>query len=147
MMRKFIKRWGIYLAWISALLASYFTFYYTEVLNCSCPLLWYQRTMLFPLVIILGMGAYKNDAKIIFYLWPLIVIGAIFAFLQMSDQWVYRQIYEFLGCAKCEIKPLLYGFIDLSFINFVLFGLMFLFLFFSDKKSSIKIAKQRQKRK
>ncbi|MBI5346196.1 MAG: hypothetical protein HZB76_03540 [Chlamydiae bacterium] len=122
----FFKRWGIYLAWSCSLLGSYFTYYYTEVINCECSLLWYQRTMLLPLVIILGMAAYKKDKKIISYALPLVFIGAVFAFLQGAGEWFYlKPVYDFFGCSGCEQRALIIDFIDFSMINFFLFAMMF----------------------
>jgi disulfide bond formation protein DsbB len=53
-----------------------------------CPLCWYQRVCLYPLVIILGIGAYNDDYKVIRYALPLTIIGALFALYHYAEQMI-----------------------------------------------------------
>ena len=45
-----------------------------------CVLFWYQRIAMFPLVLILGAGAYTQDASSVKYAMPLALAGWLAAF-------------------------------------------------------------------
>ena len=81
--------WLLFIAWLVVLLAMLFSLYSSEVLGMSvCHLCWYQRICLFPLVLILGIGAYKGDVQVVRYAIGLPMIGGIFAVYQYLEQMV-----------------------------------------------------------
>jgi disulfide bond formation protein DsbB len=54
--------------------------YFSEIVNYKpCRLCWFQRTMMYPLAIILIIAAIRKDSKIRFYAVPLAAIGAVIA--------------------------------------------------------------------
>ncbi len=78
-MKQKIVSFSLYLAWVVSLVATLFSLYYSEIEKLPpCNLCWYQRICLFPLVIILGLAAYREERKIAFYLYPQIAIGFLF---------------------------------------------------------------------
>ncbi len=78
----------LFFAWLIALVATVFTLYMSIVkLVPVCNLCWYQRICLYPLVIILGIGAYYDDIKSTVYSLPLIGIGALLALYHSLLQW------------------------------------------------------------
>lgn len=63
-------------AWLVAVVATAGSLYLSEVLNYTpCDLCWYQRIFMYPLVIVLGVAAYKQESTILPYVLPLVVIG------------------------------------------------------------------------
>ena len=58
-------------------------FYRRAVGDGTVPSLLVSGIALFPLAIQLGIAAYKNDLKILPYVFPLIALGAIFALYQV----------------------------------------------------------------
>ena len=44
-----------------------------------CPLCWYQRICMYPLVVVLGIAAFRRDASVRWYALPLAVIGIGFS--------------------------------------------------------------------
>lgn len=79
----------LFLAWLISLTAMIFSLYSTYMLNISpCPLCWFQRVCLYPLVIILGIAAFKDDNHIVPYIIALPVIGFLFALYQYLEQMI-----------------------------------------------------------
>ncbi len=75
-----MKQHAVYLAWLVALVGFCLSIFYGEILrNPPCPLCWYQRIALFPLVLLLGMAAYRGDFSIIPYAVPIAALGGVIA--------------------------------------------------------------------
>lgn len=63
-------------AWLTALLATAGAVLLGEVMGMTpCVLCWYQRIAMFPLVLILGMGLFRDDARSVTYASPLAWVG------------------------------------------------------------------------
>ncbi len=68
------------LAWFVALLATTGSLYFSEVAGyVPCTLCWYQRIAMYPLVVILAVGAARRDGAAAVYALALAVIGALIA--------------------------------------------------------------------
>ena len=71
-----LRAYALYLAWLTALAASLGSLYFSEVLGFApCLLCWYQRAFMFPLAVILGIAAYRDDRGIAPYSLALAGIG------------------------------------------------------------------------
>jgi disulfide bond formation protein DsbB len=65
-------------AWLSAVIASLGSLYFSEVLQfVPCTFCWYQRILMYPLVIWLGIAFYYQDLKITRYVLPISILGAV----------------------------------------------------------------------
>ena len=63
-------------AFVVSLAATLGALYIGEVLGQTpCILCWYQRIAMFPLVVLLGIAAFRGDETVRFYVLPLAVIG------------------------------------------------------------------------
>lgn len=118
MMRPFY----LFLAWLIALSALLITLYSSIVLLMPpCNLCWYQRICLYPLVIILGIGAYQNDRRSIVYALPLTIIAALLALYQSILQW-FPSLESIGVCGlgpKCsDIHLHIFGFITYPLLSF-----------------------------
>lgn len=71
------QRWGmLFGAFLVAFLSSLAVLYVGEILGQTpCNLCWFQRAFMFPLAIILGIGAFLADARVSLYAVPLAVLG------------------------------------------------------------------------
>lgn len=88
-MIRFIRRNALYFAWVIALIGFCASIFYGEILgNPPCPLCWYQRIALFPLVILLGMAAYRGDSKILPYTLPLVFLGGLIAIFHLLHPYI-----------------------------------------------------------
>lgn len=78
----------IYLAWVVALVATLGSLYFSEIrLFRPCILCWYQRICMYPLVLILGIAAFRSDFGIRRYVLPLALIGALTGLYQNLETW------------------------------------------------------------
>jgi disulfide bond formation protein DsbB len=71
-----LRKNGLYLAWLVALTATLGSLYFSEVrLYVPCTLCWYQRILMYPLVILLGIASYRQDSSIVRYTLPFSALG------------------------------------------------------------------------
>lgn len=78
----------LYLAWVVALVATLGSLYFSEIRQFRpCILCWYQRICMYPLVILLGIAAFRSDFGIRKYALPLAVIGWFTALYQNLETW------------------------------------------------------------
>lgn len=69
---------AIWLAWIVALVATVGSLIFSEVLHfVPCRLCWFQRIAMYPLSVILLVGAIRREAAVRFYALPLALIGLV----------------------------------------------------------------------
>lgn len=66
----------IFAAWLIASVATLGALFFGEVMQLPpCTMCWYQRICMFPLALILPIGLFPLDPKVIRYALPLAVIG------------------------------------------------------------------------
>jgi disulfide bond formation protein DsbB len=69
-----------WLAFVVAASAMAGSLYYSEIAEfVPCKLCWFQRICMYPLVVVLGVGALRRDRGAAFYALPLSIIGAGFS--------------------------------------------------------------------
>ena len=87
-MRTFFRGFGLYGAWLVALTATAGSLYFSEVrLFVPCALCWYQRVLMYPLVLLLGIASYRQDRGVVRYALPLSVLGmgvSVFHYLEQK---------------------------------------------------------------
>ena len=67
---------AIWLAWIVALVATIGSLIYSEVIHFEpCRLCWFQRIAMYPLAVILLVGAIRREIQVRYYALPLALIG------------------------------------------------------------------------
>ena len=76
-----MRKYSIYIAWITALSAMLGSLYFSEVLKLPpCVLCWYQRILMYPLVLMIPIGIITIDKKVYKYVLPMSIIGMAVAF-------------------------------------------------------------------
>jgi disulfide bond formation protein DsbB len=71
---------GLYLAWLVSLVATLGSLWFSEVRGfVPCTLCWYQRILMYPLAIQLGIAAWRGDAGIARYALPVTTLGGLIA--------------------------------------------------------------------
>ena len=75
------RAWAlIFAAWLLASISTLGALFFGEVMRLPpCVLCWYQRIFMFPLVVILPMGLFPLDRKVVRYALPLATLGWLFA--------------------------------------------------------------------
>ncbi|HVR52502.1 MAG TPA: disulfide bond formation protein B [Pseudorhodoferax sp.] len=127
------------LSWTIALVATLGALFLSEVMQLQpCVLCWYQRIAMFPLVVILGIGAFAQDRHCIRYALPLAGAGWLLA----GYHWlVYRGfIPEALqpcgqGPSCAEVKLELAGFVTIPLLSLAAFSLILLLLVAAQRPS------------
>ncbi|MWC30048.1 disulfide oxidoreductase [Paenibacillus sp. MMS18-CY102] len=83
----FFYTYGLYMAWIVAVVATASSLYLSDVLNYTpCKLCWFQRIFMYPQVILLGIAAYRGDRRITGYVLPLSIIGGLISIYHYLEQ-------------------------------------------------------------
>lgn len=112
-------------AWGVAIVATVGSLYFSEVMGfIPCTLCWYQRILMYPLVVILGVAFYHNDKNIVKYVLPLSIFGMILSGYHYTLQKL--PIVQDFGMCKtgvpCSGQYInWFGFITIPFLAFVAF--------------------------
>ena len=70
----------IFGAWLVASVSTLGALFFGEVMQLPpCVLCWYQRIFMFPLALILPVGLFPFDCKVVRYALPLAILGWLFA--------------------------------------------------------------------
>ena len=69
----------IFSCWLIATISTLASLFFSEIMELTpCLLCWYQRIFMFPLPIILFVGLYPVDKKVVRYALPVATIGLLF---------------------------------------------------------------------
>lgn len=118
--------WALMLgAWLASLAGTLGSLFFSEVMLLQpCLLCWYQRIAMFPLVLVLGIGLYREDAGSVLHGLGLAAAGwavAGYHFLLYTG-WIPENLQpcsKGLSCAE----------VDLQLVGFLTIPLMSLFAF------------------
>ena len=118
----YARAFFLYSAWCIAILGTLGSLYFGEGGGKTpCPLCWYQRICLFPLVFLLGVSVYKNFAMIWQFVIYQIVLGMGFALYQLLQSYLPG---EQIFCGKntsCLSQDAIYG-IPFAFLSLLAFS-------------------------
>lgn len=71
-----IRQYTLYMAWMVAVVATLGSLYFSEIRGfIPCELCWYQRILMYPLSLILGIAAFYDEYKIKKYVIAIIHYG------------------------------------------------------------------------
>ena len=131
-MNEQVQTYGLYAAWLVAIVATLGSLYYSEVrLFVPCTFCWYQRIFMYPLVLLLGVATFTKDKGVVKYALPLALIGLGFAGYHVLEQNVPGFGAPALCKAgvPCSVKYVNYlGFISIPVMAFTAFSLISLTL-------------------
>ena len=95
----------LFIAWAASVIAMFGSLYFSEIRQYEpCELCWYQRIVMYPFVIILGIAYIKKDYQISFYSMVLSAIGGCISLYHYSLQ----KLSFIDGCCSCMWKNSLY---------------------------------------
>ncbi len=130
-----------YIAWAQSIAAMLGSLYYSEILHLvPCVLCWYQRILMYPLVLLIGIALYRKEEKLLpYYVLPFSVIGlgiALFHWLLQMDV-----IPEAAGPCQagisCTTRYVEYfGFVTIPFLSLVAFTFITTTMFMIIKKQT-----------
>jgi disulfide bond formation protein DsbB len=91
---------SLLVAWIVAVVTTLGSLYYSEHAGfIPCELCWYQRILMYPLVIVLGVGWLRRDSKAWITAAPFVVIGAPVSLYH----WLVERVPSFAEGSSCSI--------------------------------------------
>lgn len=115
--------------WTQALVATFGSLFYSEIMGyIPCELCWYQRILMYPLVIIYGVAILKKDAQIAF---PGLILSGIGMFVSayhyaLQKLPALQGAGGFCGDIPCNLQYVNYlGFITIPFLAGVAFIVIF----------------------
>jgi disulfide bond formation protein DsbB len=79
---------AIWLAWLVALVATLGSLFYSEVIGFPpCRLCWFQRIAMYPMAVVLLVGAIRREFQVKYYALPLALIGFAISVYHVFVQW------------------------------------------------------------
>lgn len=144
MMRKLFNDFGLYFAWLVAVVAMSGSLYFSEVRAfVPCSLCWYQRIFMYPLVFILGIASFRQDKRIVPYVLPLSIIGGLIAFWHVLEENIPSLSIPVCNVGvPCTLKYVNYlGFITIPVMSLTAFTLITIILFGILRSSTVSAMK------
>lgn len=124
---------ALYVAWFQSIVATLGSLYYSEIKHYTpCTLCWYQRILMYPLVVIFAVAILRKEYHIKYYALPLSLIGSIVAFYHVLLQkgFLPESVAPCSIGASCTIKYAGYfGFITIPVMSVTAFVIISTALF------------------
>jgi len=115
--------------WTQALLATFGSLFYSEVMGfVPCELCWYQRILMYPLIIVYGIAILKKNTQIAL---PGLILSGIGIFVStyhysLQKLPALQETGGFCGDIPCNLQYVNYfGFITIPFLAAVAFIVIF----------------------
>ncbi|MED4585616.1 disulfide oxidoreductase [Brevibacillus choshinensis] len=119
---------AMFASWGIALIATAGSLFFSEVLKyIPCDLCWYQRILMYPLVILLGVASAKKDYKMSLYTLILSLIGGLISLYHYLIQKVpaLHELGNACGIVPCNSDYINWlGFITIPFLALIAFALI-----------------------
>lgn len=129
----FLKKYAVYLAFLQAWIATLGSLYFSEIRHFTpCPLCWYQRILMYPLIFILTVAIIRKDKGVGYYVLPMSILGAVIALYQYLLQMgtavkdIPIQCDAFGSCE--QIETIYFGFITIPFLSLTAFVIISLLM-------------------
>ncbi|MBA3059359.1 MAG: disulfide bond formation protein B [Gammaproteobacteria bacterium] len=115
----------VFSAWLIAATATMGALFMSDIMGFApCVLCWYQRIFMFPLVLILAVGLFPFDPKVLRYALPLAVGGLLVAGFQLLLVAGYipetlTPCRQGIPCSTVQVEWL--GFVTIPLLSFLAF--------------------------
>lgn len=119
--------------WIVATASTLGALFFSEVMDLPpCVLCWYQRIFMFPLVLLLPLGLFPFDGKIVRYALALSFCGLLLSAFHLLLVWGFipegmRPCTQGVPCSDVQFEWL--GFVSIPLLSFLAFVAMCALLF------------------
>jgi disulfide bond formation protein DsbB len=137
---RFLKKYSLGIAWIIALGATLGSLAYEFIFALPpCTYCWWQRIFMYPQVVILGIGLYLKDLKVIYSSIILSIIGASFSVYHILLQAGIRSSglpCELNGVSCTKIDILIFGWITIPIMCLIAFIGIITFAYLAHKKTA-----------
>ncbi|MFE4573647.1 disulfide oxidoreductase [Paenibacillus chitinolyticus] len=124
----FLKNNALHMAWAISVVATLGSLYFSEIMDFTpCKLCWYQRILMYPLVLILGIAATRKDNKQVIYALPFSVWGmgiSLYHYLMQKTS-LFKEAASKCGIVACDQDYIDWlGFITIPLLAFTAFTLI-----------------------
>ncbi|WP_332689466.1 disulfide oxidoreductase [Halalkalibacter lacteus] len=117
-------------AWLTSLIATFGSLYFSQIrLYEPCTLCWYQRIVMYPLVVILVIGMIKKDANVALYSAVFSFIGICLSIYHYAIQKLafFSQAVPACGRVPCTGQYInWFGFVTIPFLALTAFVIIFI---------------------
>jgi len=118
----------VFVCWLVAASAMLGALFFSEVMNLPpCVLCWYQRIFMFPLVLLLPLGLFPFDPRIVRYALPLAAVGGSIALFHVLLTWgvIPESIRPCTQGVPCGSNPIeLFGFVSIPLLSLTAFAVI-----------------------
>jgi len=126
------------LSWTIALIAMMGSLYFSEIEHfIPCSLCWYQRILMYPIVVILGVGLWKNERNALYYALPLSSIGIAVSLTHYLKQKLpaFDELVPCTSGIPCSAEYInWFGFVTIPFLALTAFAIITVLFVFELKK-------------
>lgn len=127
-----IRQFSLYIAWLVSIIATLGSLYFSDIRGfIPCELCWYQRILMYPLTIILGIGTFQNDPSVRRFVLPMASIGwgiSLFHYLQQKVPG-FAAIKPCANGVPCNVQYINWlGFITIPFLALTAFTLIIILM-------------------
>ena len=118
----------VFACWVIASTSTLGALFFSEIMQLPpCVLCWYQRIFMFPLVLLLPLGLFPFDAKVVRYALSLALAGWLVSLFQVLlvagvIPEAIRPCTQGVPCAEVQIEWL--GFVNIPLLSLVAFTTM-----------------------
>lgn len=119
----------LFAAWATSILAIFGSLYFSEIRQYEpCLLCWYQRILMYPFALILGIAVIKKDYRISLYTMAMSAVGAMISIYHYSLQKVPFMADNAVTCGRVPCTGQYinwFGFITIPFLALSAFIIIF----------------------
>ncbi len=124
---------SLLLAWLTSIIAMVGSLFFSERMGfVPCTLCWYQRILMYPLVLFLGLAFYRNDREIYKYVLPMSLVGMLVSGYHYALQKL-PSLHEFSTCTSgvpCSGQYInWFGFVTIPSLAFIAFTMITILMF------------------
>lgn len=120
-----IKKYNIHIAWTISTISTFISLILDKIFGFTpCELCWYQRILLYPLVINIGILIYYNDTKVKRFVLPFTFFGILVSLYHILLQKIplLQKIETCTSSIPCSTDYLnWFGFITIPMFSFIVF--------------------------
>jgi len=123
------RRWSwVFMAWLVATASTLGALFLGEVMGYTpCVLCWYQRIAMFPLVLVLAVGLFPFDPRVVRYALPLAVAGLLLALFHLAlvAGWIPESIKPCQQGVPCsDVQITWFGFVTIPLLSVIAFSII-----------------------
>ena len=120
----------LFTAWAASFTAMLGSLYFSEIAGYEpCELCWYQRILMYPLVLILGIAVARKDTKAAVYSLAMSGIGGLISLYHYGIQKINFLSDTAPACGRVPCTGMYinwFGFVTIPFLAFLAFAIIFI---------------------